>query len=90
MNPYLNFHRPCGFATFQTDQRGRRKRIYRRQDYRTPYEKLTELTKWQLYLKPGISEQALAGQAAAMSDTEAAKRMQKAKQELLQRCRGQK
>lgn len=90
LNPYLNFHRPCGFATIQTDQRGKRKRIYRCQDYRTPYEKFTGLKKWQQYLKAGIDEQVLARRAAAMSDTEAAKRMQKAKQELLQRCRQKK
>jgi hypothetical protein len=34
-NPYLNYHRPCGFATIQTDARGKRKRIYPAADYRT-------------------------------------------------------
>ena len=90
MNPYLNFHRPCGFATIQVDKRGKRKRIYRREDYRTPYEKFIGLKKWQQYLKTGISEQLLVHQAVTMSDTEAASRMQKAKLTLLQRCRGQK
>jgi hypothetical protein len=89
LNSYLNFHRPCGFATIRTDARGKRKRIYRRQDYQTPYEKLTSLKNWQQYLKPGIDEQMLARRAKALSDTEAAKRMQKAKLELLARCRGQ-
>jgi hypothetical protein len=28
-NPYLNFHRPCGFATIEVNQRGKRHRHYR-------------------------------------------------------------
>lgn len=87
LNPYLNFHRPCGFATVETDQRGRRKRRYRREDYRTPFEKLVSLKNWKQYLKQGVSEEQLRHQAERMSDTEAAQRMQKKKQALLQRCR---
>jgi hypothetical protein len=26
LNPYLNFHRPCGFATVSLDERGRSRR----------------------------------------------------------------
>ena len=29
LNPYLNFHRPCGFATVSLDQRGKRRRDYK-------------------------------------------------------------
>jgi transposase InsO family protein len=36
LNPYLNFHRPCGFATVSLDARGKRKREYKREDYATP------------------------------------------------------
>jgi hypothetical protein len=56
MNPYLNFHRPCGFATLRTDARGKRKRSYPHQDYQTPFEKLSSLSGWQQYLKPGVSQ----------------------------------
>ena len=87
MNPYLNFHRPCGFATIQTDRRGRRKRTYPQQDYRTPFEKLTSLPDWQQYLKPGVSEPQLQRRARSSSDTEAARQMRQAKLELLKRCR---
>jgi hypothetical protein len=87
LNPYLNFHRPCGFATIQVNQRGRRKRIYRPEDYRTPYEKLTSLEGWRKYLKPGITEQLLEQEALRRSDTQAARRMQKAKLALLARSR---
>jgi hypothetical protein len=77
----------CGFATIKTSRKGKRKRVYRHQDYRTPYEKLTSLKEWQKCLKEGISEQLLKREAARMTDTEAARRMQKAKLELLARCR---
>ena len=39
-NPYLNFHRPGGFATITTAANGKRQRIYKPTDYATPYEKL--------------------------------------------------
>ena len=86
-NPYLNYHRPCGFATVATDRRGKHKRRYPLNDYRTPYEKLVSLQKWQQYLKPGMKTDLLARQSKEHSDTEAALRMQKAKLELLTKCR---
>ena len=87
LNPYLNFHRPCGFATIVTNKRGKQKRVYRVEDYRTPYEKLSSLKGWQKCLKPGISQQTLDSQAKQMTDTEAAQRMRKAKLALLFKCR---
>jgi hypothetical protein len=87
MNPYLNFHRPCGYATVTTNSRGKRKRRYRHKDYRTPYEKLRSLPEWDRNLKKGITTEMLQPQAAARSDTEAARRMQQAKLALLARCR---
>ena len=87
LNPYLNFHRPCGFATIRTGPKGRRTRVYRHNDYLTPYEKLTSLKDWQKHLKEGTSQQHLQREARRMSDTEAARRMQKAKLALLARCR---
>jgi hypothetical protein len=86
-NPYLNFHRPCGYATIATNPQGKRKRTYRHKDYRTPYEKLTSLERWTEYLKPGITVGMLKRQAEALSDTEAARRMQQMKLSLLVRCR---
>jgi len=88
MNPYLNFHRPCGFATIRTDARGKRQRRYPHQDYQTPFEKLTSLRNWQQSLKPGVSQADLQRRAGQLSDTEAARQMQKTKLELLKRCRG--
>ena len=88
-NPYLNFHRPCGFATCQQDERGRRRRTYRTADYCTPYEKLRSLKNWERCLKPGLSAELLETQARRISDFEAAQRMQKAKHDLLAKCRTQ-
>lgn len=86
LNPYLNYHRPCGYAIVQTLARGKRKRIYRPNDYRTPCEKLTSLLDWQQYLKPGITAEMLQHHAKR-SDTDAARQMQQAKITLLAQCR---
>lgn len=88
LNPYLNYHRPCGFATIRILPRGKRKRRYPVEDYRTPYEKLVSLSKWEQYLKPGIAARLLQQQAMRRSDTEAAQQMQKAKLALLAKARG--
>jgi len=87
LNPYLNYHRPCGFARIQTGKRGQRKRIYRQEDYATPYEKLCSLVNWESHLKEGLSAAQLAQLAMAHSDTEFARQMQKAKHQLLSRVR---
>jgi len=89
-NPYLNYHRPCGFATIRRLGRGQRRRIYPAQDYRTPYEKLTSLENWEQYLKEGIKPELLERQARRMSDTEAAEGMRKRKLALLAQCRQRK
>jgi hypothetical protein len=87
LNPYLNFHRPCGFATIRMDERGKRKRVYPHQDYRTPFEQLRSLPDWQKYLKDTSDAGQLERQARRLSDTQAAQQMQKAKLALLSRCR---
>jgi len=88
LNPYLNYHRPCGFATIRTLPQGKRQRRYPVEDYRTPYEKLVSLSKWEQCLKPGIAAPMLQQQALRRSDTEAAQQMQIAKLALLAKSRG--
>ena len=88
LNSYLNYHRPCGFATIHILPRGKRQRRYPVEDYRTPYEKLVSLPKWEQHLKLGITVPMLQQQAMRMSDTEAAQQMQKAKLALLAKSRG--
>lgn len=87
LNPYLNYHRPCGFAELVQDRRGRRKRRYPAENYRTPYEKLQTLSNWKRHLKPGVTAAYLDQQSRRKSDLEAAREMQQAKADLLDRCR---
>jgi len=87
LNPYLNFHRPCGFATVSLDARGKRKRTYPLEDYCTPHQKLKSLSGTGGYLKPGIRMESLDRTAAAMSDTEFAKKMGTAKAKVLRMCK---
>src|SRR6266436_2547921 len=89
LNPYLNFHRPCGFATVSLDARGKRKRRYPREDYATPYQKLKSLEQPAGYLKEGISFDRLDRWARSMSDTECAKKMSAAKAKLLRACKSE-
>ena len=89
LNPYLNFHRPCGFATVTLDERGKRRRQYKTGDYRTPWEKLKSLERAERDLKPGLSLAALEREALAMSDTECARQMNAAKSRLLRQCKVQ-
>ncbi len=86
-NPYLNFHRPCGFATVVADRRGKQKRTYPAEHYQTPYEKLKSLPNAEQYLKPGFCFEKLDRIAGSMSDTEWAQRMSQAKQKLLRECK---
>ena len=87
LNPYLNFHRPCGFATVSLDARGKRKRQYKLQDYATPFQKLKSLPGAQEYCKDGIRLESLERVAKTMSDTEFARKMSAAKTKLLRSCK---
>jgi hypothetical protein len=64
------------------DARGKRKRVYKAEDYATLYEKLKSLPDAGRCLKPGISFAQLDKQAASLSDTECAKKMSAAKTKL--------
>ena len=87
LNPYLNFHRPCGFAEVKVNQQGKRRRRYPVDQYRTPYEKLQTLPDWTKCLKKGVTADRLAHIATAMTDTESGRRMQQARDPLLARSR---
>jgi transposase InsO family protein len=87
LNPYLNYHRPCGFATVSVDARGKRQRRYPLSDYATPYEKFKSLGKAEQYLKTNLTLAQLDQTASHMSDTASAKRMGAAKSKLLRSCK---
>ena len=78
-NPYVNFHRPCGFAEVHVSEHGKRRRVYRAKDYKTPYEKLISLPNWTTYLRPDVDQAALQRQAVGHTDLEAARLMQEVK-----------
>lgn len=87
LNPYLNYHRPCGFATVSVDARGKRQRRYKPSDYATPYEKLKSLIQGEQYLKDHLAFAQLDQTASRVSDTECAQRMGAAKSKLLRSCK---
>ena len=79
LNPYVNFHRPCLFAETITDAKGRSRKRYPYKLMMTPYEKLKSLHEAEQFLKPGITFQQLDAQASAISDNEAARRLNEAR-----------
>jgi transposase InsO family protein len=85
LNPYLNYHRPCAQAEVKIDEKGRKRVSYKR--YRTPFETLAELDRPAQYLRDGLSLKALERVAAAIGDTDAARRMQQAKARLFEKLR---
>ena len=80
LNPYLNFHRPCGVPELVTNAKGKQKRLYRW--YATPWEILRQLPGVASYLKPALTIAMLDQQAQAKTDTQAAETMQEAKRKL--------
>ncbi|MBU0998793.1 DDE-type integrase/transposase/recombinase [Patescibacteria group bacterium] len=82
LNVYLNYHRPCGFATIVTDKKGKEKKFYK--TYQTPYERFKSLSNVQQYLKRDTTFKRLDEIAYEKSDNEFATLMQKAKDELFE------
>ena len=77
-NEYLNYHRPCAFAIEIADakKKGKIRKVYRQQDYQTPYEKLKSLENAEQYLKKGITFEQLHKMAIRITDNEMAKLVQ--------------
>jgi hypothetical protein len=85
LNPYVNYHRLSAQAEVQIDAKGRKRRLYKQ--WRTPLETLLALDRPQQYLRPGLLIAALKRVAASMSDTEAARRLQQAKNNMFEKIR---
>jgi hypothetical protein len=77
LNPYVNFHRPSAQTTVEIDGRGRKRRLYKTR--LAPLEKLLSLDKPERHLRQGRTLSALKRAAQALSDTEAALRLQRAR-----------
>ena len=78
LNIYLNYHRPCGFATTTIDHKGKEKKKYER--YLTPYEKLKSLQNASKWLKDNQSFEKLDQIEYFNTDTEFANIMNQEKQ----------
>lgn len=79
-NVYLNYHRPCGYATEIVSDKGKIKKVYK--IYATPYEKLKSVENAKQYLKEDVSFEDLDKIAHEKSDNEFAVLMQKEKDNL--------
>ena len=84
LNPFLNFHRPCLFASEAVDKNGKSRKRYRYEDTMTPFEKLKSLPDPEQYLKPGVTIASLERQAEDMTDLEAAQALRRARGRLFE------
>jgi transposase InsO family protein len=82
LNPYVNLHRPCLFAREIADKKGKIRKRYPLEMVMTPLEKLLALPSADTFIKPGVTLDALKAQARALSDNDAAKRLNEARQRL--------
>ncbi|MCE2560178.1 MAG: hypothetical protein J4F98_16730 [Acidobacteria bacterium] len=81
---FLNFHRPCLFASEVTDTKGRTRKRYRYKDVMTPFEKPRSLPEVEQYLKPGVTIASLEHHAGAISDLDAAVALKRARARLFE------
>jgi transposase InsO family protein len=88
LNPFLNFHRPCLFATAVADPKkpGRIKRVYRSDNVMTPLVKLASLANAAQCLRPGTTFAELQALARALTDVQAAAELNEARQALFKRA----
>lgn len=84
LNPYLNFHRPCFFPEVFTDKKGKERKCYPYANMMTPFEKLKSLPSAESYLKEGVTFKELDDIAHSISDNEAAKKLNQARDKLFQ------
>ena len=85
LNPYLNFHRPCAFASQRPDRRGKLRKVYA--EWSTPWEKLLSLPDRQRGLCDDRSIDELQAQADAPSDTQFAEQLDARRSELQRVCK---
>ncbi|MGH8378020.1 MAG: DDE-type integrase/transposase/recombinase [Gammaproteobacteria bacterium] len=81
LNPFLNYHRPCLFATEVPDpaKPGRIKSKYRPKDVMTPFDKFASLPNAVTFLREGLTLEHLTRTACALTDLQAAEQLYKAR-----------
>ena len=87
LNPFLNYHRPCLFATDVPDPKkpGRIKRVYRAKDAMTPLDKLASLADAAKFMRPGQTLEDHQALARALTDVQAAEELNEARAALFRR-----
>jgi transposase InsO family protein len=87
LNPFLNYHRPCLFATEVADPKkpGRIKRVYWPKDAMTPLDKLASLPQAVTFLREGSTLEELHLLARALTDVQAAEELHEARNALFRR-----
>jgi hypothetical protein len=87
LNPFLNFHRPCLFATDKPDPKkpGRIKRVYRARDAMTPLDKLASLPEAASFMREDVTLEHLRAMAMALTDVQAAEELNEARLALFRR-----
>ena len=87
LNPFLNFHRPCLFATDKPDPKkpGRIKRVYLPKNAMTPLDKLASLPEAAMFLREGVTLEALHALATALTDVQAGEELHEAQLALFRR-----
>lgn len=84
-NPYLNYHRPCGYADTKIDARGKVKKIYNL--YQMPYDALVGHCSVSKFLKIGVTLEKLDEMAHQQSDNECGQIMREKKYQLFKSFR---
>lgn len=86
LNPFINLHRPCLFATDIEDPKkpGKIRKVYRHGDAMTPLEKLASLPPEKLEWKPGESLEKWQAIARSTPDLDAAQALQRAREKLFE------
>jgi hypothetical protein len=84
-NEYLNFHRPCAYATEKKNRKGKVKKVYSQQNCMTPYEKLKSIPNSGKYLKEGVTFAMLNKIALSKTDNEMATVVQKERGRLFEK-----
>lgn len=86
-NEYLNFHKPCAFPVEKIDKKGKVRKKYPQECYKTPYEKFKSLPDAGKYLKEGVTFEQLDKIAMRCTDNEMAEKVQDSRDELFDKIR---
>ena len=82
LNSFLNFHRPCAFATEEVDSQGKIRKKYNTGDYAVPVDRLLCIDNVADYLKKDVTIEGLKKQKLEQSHFEVAEKVSKAREEL--------